>query len=225
MPRLIVAIDGPAGAGKSTVTRRLARSLGYTFLDTGAMYRAVALLAARAGILWDDEARLTALAESTRFEFDSVQEPPRLAADGVDISDSIRTPEISHGASIVSQWPGVRRALVAQQRRLAATGGVVVEGRDVGTVVFPDAEVKVFLTATPAERARRRQDELLARGEQADLAAVLRDVEERDLRDAGRVHSPLRPAEDAIEIYTDAMPVDAVVADLVRLVRERESQA
>jgi CMP/dCMP kinase len=224
MSEPIVAIDGPAGAGKSTVARSLARGLGYTYIDSGAMYRAVALLAARQGISYEDGEALSQLARRLRFEFVSDGESPRLLVDGEDVSRAIRTPEISRGSSEVSRWPGVRTALVEEQRRLGHRGGAVMEGRDIGTVVFPDAEVKIYLTATPEERAHRRTAELRERGEDVDGAQVLRDVIERDERDMRRQHSPLRRAEDAVEVLTDGLTLSEVVERLEALVRERAAR-
>lgn len=218
----IVAIDGPAGAGKSTVARQVARCLGYVYIDTGAMYRAVALMARREGIAWDNGEALTNLTGQLRFEFRPDEDRPRLLVNGEDVSAAIRTPEISRGASEVSRWPGVREALVDQQRRLGAQGGVVMEGRDIGTVVFPQARLKVFLTASSEERARRRSEELRAGGTTVDLEAVLREVIERDTRDTQREHSPLRKAEDAVEVLTDGLTVEEVVARIAELAHARE---
>jgi cytidylate kinase len=223
MQRPIVAIDGPAGAGKSTVARRLAARLGYVYIDTGAMYRAVALAAERQGVASDDPEGLAHLAAGLRLEFVPGGERPRLLVDGEDVSRAIRTPAMSRASSEVSRWPGVRAAMVAQQRRLAAEGGVVMEGRDIGTVVFPDARAKIFLTATPEERGRRRAEELAVRGEAVDLEQVVREVAERDRRDMERKHSPLRRAEDAVEFVTDGLTIDEVVDRLAGLVREREA--
>jgi len=219
----IVAIDGPAGAGKSTIARLLAQRLGYTYIDTGAMYRSVALLARRGGVSYDDPAGLAHLTAELEFHFVPDGDRPRLEVNGEDVSTLIRTPEMSHGSSQVSRWPGVREALVRQQRRLAAEGGVVMEGRDIGTVVFPHANAKIFLTATPEERARRRTAELAGRGETADLQVVLRDVVERDRCDCEREHSPLRQAEDAVEFITDGLTIPEVVERLETLVRSRET--
>jgi len=220
--RPIVAIDGPAGAGKSTVARRLARRLGYLYIDTGAMYRAVALAARRAGVDPDDGEALGDLAERLQFALAADGDSPRLLVDGEDVSDAIRTPEISRGSSLVSRWPRVRAALVAEQRRMGAGGGVVMEGRDIGSVVFPEARAKVYLTASVEERARRRTEELRARGEAVDPAEVLREVRERDERDCGRAHSPLCCACDAVEFSTDGLTIEEVVEGLAALVRARE---
>jgi cytidylate kinase len=208
-PRPVVAIDGPSGAGKSTVARAVARALGFHFVDTGALYRTVALLAERHGVNWADGAGLAALADEHRLEFAA---DGGLLADGAPVGDAIRTPHISRGASEVARHPELRRALLRIQRRLGADGGVVLEGRDIGTVVFPDAEVKIFLTATPRERARRRFRELAARGEQVTLEQVERDQAERDRADAEREASPLTRADDAFELVCDGMDVDEVVA-------------
>ncbi|MFN3648389.1 MAG: (d)CMP kinase [Armatimonadota bacterium] len=223
-PRPIVAIDGPAGAGKSTITRRLARRLDYVFIDTGAMYRAVALFAQRRGVPFDDPEGLTRLAESLRFEFRPDGESARLFVEGEDVSEAIRTPEVSRGSSQVSVWPGVRAALVAHQRRMGEAGGVVMEGRDIGTVVFPHARVKIYLTATEEERARRRCLELTAKGAAANEAEVLCEVRERDRRDMEREHSPLRKADDAVEVVTDGLTIEQVVDCLEELVRKRERE-
>jgi CMP/dCMP kinase len=219
-----VAIDGPAGAGKSTAARLLAQRLGYVYIDSGAMYRGVALMARRRGIDWEDAEGLARLTRELRFEFAAGEERPRLLIDGEDVSQAIRTPEMSEGSSRVSQWPGVREALVAQQRRMGEGGGVVMEGRDIGTVVFPDARVKIFLTATPDERARRRWEELAARGEQVGREDVLREVNERDRRDSEREIAPLRPAADAVEFLTDDLTIEQVVDGLEALVRERKGR-
>ena len=218
----IVAIDGPAGSGKSTVARRLARALDYTYIDTGAMYRAVALAATQRGISFDDADGLARLAAQLPLEFVPHPERPRLLMAGADVTDAIRTSQMSVGSSQVSRWPGVRAALVAQQRRLAEAGGVVMEGRDIGTVVFPNARVKIYLTASVEERARRRTEELAGRGEPVDAQQVLHEVAERDRRDMQREHSPLRRADDAVEVLTDGLSVDEVVARLESIVRERE---
>jgi cytidylate kinase len=190
------------------------------------MYRAVALAALRGGVSQDDEARLGELARSLRMEFAPDGDRPRLLMNGEDVSALIRTPELSQGSSRVSQWSAVRAAMVEQQRRMAAAcagraAGAVMEGRDIGTVVFPDARCKIFLTATPRERARRRAEEMQAHGERVDVAEVERAVIERDRRDMEREHSPLRQAEDAVEVVTDGLTLEQVVERLVALARER----
>ena len=222
----VVAIDGPAGAGKSSVARAVAARLGYVYIDTGAMYRAVALEASRRGISFEDEAALGELARGLNMEFVPNGERPPLLVNGEDVSQLIRSPEISQASSRVSQWSEVRAAMVEQQHRMVAAGeervpGAVMEGRDIGTVVFPDARCKIYLTATPGERARRRAAEMAARGEAVDLAEVERAVVERDRRDMEREHSPLRKAEDAAEVVTDGLTLEQVVDRLEQLARER----
>ena len=219
--RIVVAIDGPAGAGKSTVALELARRLGYTLVDTGALYRAVALTARERGISWDDDAALGALTNDLQLEFaNSPEGAPRVRIDGKDRADDIRTPEISMGASDVSRHPAVRAGLLGLQRRLGQHGGVVLEGRDIGTVVFPNAEAKVFLTASPEIRADRRVQDLRSRGIEADPAQTLSEVRARDEQDQSRSAAPLRAAPDSIVVDTTNLGFDAVVERLVAIVRE-----
>ena len=220
--RLVVAIDGPAGAGKSTVSRRLAVRLGYRLLDTGAIYRAVALTAQRQGISWDDGAALAGIARALDidFAFDGA-DTNTVSLGGEDVSTAIRTPEISQGASRVSALPEVREALLDLQRRLGAQGGVVAEGRDIGTVVFPDAGVKFFLTASPHVRARRRTDELRAAGKVVDEAATLLEILERDERDSSRAAAPLKQADDAVLVDSSGVAADEVVSRMEAEVRRR----
>jgi cytidylate kinase len=212
---IVVAIDGPAGAGKSTVTKRLAARLGYQLLDTGAIYRAVALLGRRRGVDWADEAGLAAIAAGLQISFRIEGEANRICNDGEEVTDAIRTPEMSDGASRVSSLPGVRAALLDLQRRLGAHGGVVAEGRDIGTVVFPAAEAKFFLTATPEERARRRCEELRAKGIAADYDATLAEIRIRDDRDSNRAVAPLVQAADAILVDSTHRSVDEIVEGMV----------
>jgi CMP/dCMP kinase len=202
---MVVAIDGPAGAGKSTVARGAARALGFTYLDSGAMYRAVGLMTNRHGGPPADRAE----------ELD-IQVGERVVANGEDVTEAIRTPEVSEAASKVAVDPGVREALVKKQRELLSSGDWVAEGRDIGTVVAPDAEVKVFLTASPEERARRRAEEL-----GTDVDTVLRDQALRDAQDREREHSPLKLAPGAVELDTDGLSADEVVQRVVDLVDAR----
>jgi cytidylate kinase len=221
--RPIVAIDGPAGAGKSTVARKLADELGFTLVDTGALYRAVALAAQREGVAWDDESNVVAVARrvevsrSLRLVPDA-EKGVRVMLDGQDVSDAIRTADMGMGASRVSAIAGVRAALLELQRQAGESGGVVLEGRDIGTVVFPDAEVKFFLTASPEIRAQRRYDELLLRGQKVDYAATLAEVKLRDEKDTNRPIAPLRRADDAIFVDSSDRPVDEIVAEMARRV-------
>ncbi len=217
--QLVVAIDGPAGAGKSSIARRVASALGYLYIDTGAMYRAVALRALRGGVELDDAPRLEELARAAAIEL----EPGtgRVLMDGEDVTEAIRAPDISSAASKVSALPGVRRALVAKQREMGARGGVVMEGRDIGSVVFPAAEVKIFLDADPAVRSARRHKELADRGEAAEPAEVEREIRERDRRDSTRADSPLVRARDAVYVDSTGLGLDEVEAAILKVVRER----
>jgi cytidylate kinase len=217
----IIAIDGPSGVGKSTLSKLLARDLGYLHLDTGAMYRAVALAACRRGITADDQEALGRLAAAVTIDFVRDAGGERVLLDGEDVSAAIRTPEISLLTSRVSACPAVRAAMVDRQRELGAPGGVVLEGRDIGTVVFPDAEIKIFLTASAAERGRRRFLELQAKGMAVDLARTIAEVEARDLADSGRCHSPLCQATDAVLIDTTALSIDQVLAAMLNVVEQR----
>lgn len=217
----IVAIDGPVGAGKSTVARSVAQRLGYRYIDTGAMYRSVAWMAQGRGVDLKEDAAVAALARSLQVEFVPAGTSQRVIVNGVDATEQIRTPQVSEGASVVSAYPAVREAMVALQRRLGSDGGVVMEGRDIGTVVFPDAEVKVYLDASPEERARRRYEELEARGVRVDFETLRRAEEERDRRDVTRDHSPLRRADDAVVIDTTGRSVEGTVEEIVNLVRSQ----
>jgi cytidylate kinase len=209
---MVIAIDGPAGAGKSTVARAVAAELGFTYLDSGAMYRCVALAAREAGIDADDSAALGLLAAGLEIGFDG----RRVLLGGRDVSDAIRRPEVTADASRVSVHPAVREALVARQRQLIAAGRYVAEGRDIGTVVSPDAPLKIFLTASDEERAHRRAAET---GE--DFGSVLTAQKARDGRDAQREHSAMRAAEDAVELDTTGFSLEEVVGRVVALARER----
>jgi len=213
--RPVVAIDGPSGAGKTTVSKRLAEAAGLVRVDTGAMYRAVALAARSKGVPWDDPVRLGVTARELALSFRTVAGAPRVFLSDEDVSEAIRTPEISMGASAVSVHGPVRDAMVAMQREMAKEGGVVLEGRDTGTVVFPDAEAKFFLDAAAAVRARRRYMEIKPPGAQS-FEEVLRDVLRRDVQDSTRKHSPLRVAEGAVYIDSTTMTVDEVVREMLR---------
>jgi len=209
---MVIAIDGPAGAGKSTVARRVAEALGFTYLDSGAMYRCVALAALREGVDVDDGEALGELAWSLDIGF----EGGSVRLDGRPVGGEIRSPEVTVAASHVSVHPQVRQAMVKRQRELIATGEYVAEGRDIGTVVSPDSPLKVFLNASPEERARRRATEI-----EEDRAAVLKALEDRDRRDRTREHGALRSANDAVELDTTELSVDQVVERVVALARER----
>ena len=223
MRPLIVAIDGPAGAGKSTVSKLLARRLGLSFVDTGALYRTVALSARRQGIATADDPALAALLGRIRISFKATGEDNRVYLDGEDVSKEIRTPEISLLASAVSARPVVREGLLGLQRRLAleAPVGAVLEGRDIGTVVFPDADLKFFLEANPDVRARRRYEELFQKGSESTLDAVLADQTKRDKDDSSRAVAPLKAADDAVRVDTSGLPLSGVVQQLERVIRER----
>jgi cytidylate kinase len=214
---MIVTIDGPAGAGKSSVAQGLARRLGFCFLDTGAMYRAVAWAAARQGTAWDDQRAVADLAARMQLAFDS----QRVLLHGQDITQAIRSQEVTDNTHFVAANPLVREHLVALQRRLAQGTDVVTEGRDQGTVAFPEAQCKFFLTASAHERARRRLEQLRARGEDVSLSEVLAQQNQRDARDASRECGPLTPAADAILVNTDTLTREEVVEKLERLVRQR----
>ena len=218
MKQLVVTIDGPAGAGKSTVAKQLARKLGYRLLDTGAIYRAVALAAERRGTAWTDALGCAEVARALDIRFDFVGDINHVYLADEDVSLAIRTPAISQAASQVSAHPPVRAALLDLQRRLGAGGGVVVEGRDTGTVVFPAAEAKFFLTASEEERARRRVAEL---GGSADHAQTLREIHERDRRDASRDIAPMKPAADALLVDSSTQTIEQVVESMARAVRDR----
>lgn len=211
--RLVIAIDGPVGAGKSTAARRLAQALGSLYIDSGAMYRAMGWKAVQAGVEVEDHEALARLAADTDIRVVATRQgsPPRILVDGQDVTAGLRTPPMDHASSVVSTCPAVRERLVALQRALAREHGVVMDGRDIGTVVFPDADLKFFLDADLDIRAARRAQDLAALGTRPDLADVRGDVVRRDARDRSREASPLRPAEDAIRLDTTALDPDGVL--------------
>lgn len=220
---MIIAIDGPAGSGKSTVAKRVAERLGFHYLDTGAMYRAVAFRAMTRGISASDEEKVAGVAATDEITFGHEPGhalPSRVFIAGDDVTSAIRTPRVDDAVSAVASMPMVRDAMVAQQRHIAEKGDIVVEGRDIGTVVFPDAEVKVFLTAAPEERARRRVRQQAASGMLVDPAGVHESIMRRDEIDSTRDHSPLSAAHDAIMLDTTGLSIDQVVQRVVHLAKE-----
>mgnify|MGYP005841019247 CR=1 FL=1 len=221
MKKPIIAIDGPAGAGKSTIAQAVADRLGYVYIDTGAMYRAVAAKVIECGLSPSDSAAITALAARLDIRFAKEGGEQRLRVDGEDLTETIRTPEATRLSSPVSAIQGVRKRMVELQRRMGEDGGVVMEGRDIGTVVFPNAEVKVFLTASASERARRRARQLREKGIEAEVDQVAAEIKERDLRDSSRRHAPLKQAPDAVLIDTDNMTPEQVVDAVVNVHDDR----
>jgi cytidylate kinase len=219
--RLTIAIDGPSGAGKSTVARSLARRLGYVYIDTGAMYRSLALRVKEKGISPGDELALNPLALSLHIHFVTEGEQTHVFCDGEDITEAIRTPEMSRLASSISKERGVREALVQMQREMGKEGGVVLEGRDIGTVVFPNADVKFYLDAESNERIRRRYDEMVEKGVNVDFKETQEELLQRDHNDTHRIHSPLKKATDAVFIDSTHRSVEEVVEEMVRVIKER----
>src|SRR4029453_11419690 len=217
MKRLVIAIDGPSGAGKGTVARAVAARLGYRHVDTGAMYRAVAWKAAQEGLPLDDDAVVAAVARRARYE----QVDGTITIDSYDVTRAIRTPEMDKAATAVARLPHVREVLVAQQRAMGAGGAVVMEGRDIGTVVFPNADVKLYVDASAEERARRRAPDPAHTGGPASLASVQNELVGGDKSDSPRSVAPLQIAKDAVYIDTTSMPIDEVVARVIALVREK----
>ncbi len=217
MEKLIIAIDGPVGSGKSTLARRVASLLGYIYIDTGAMYRAVALKAIRRDAPLANSEALASLAEQTRIDLRAGDGAQQVLLDGEDVTAAIRTPEVAQAASKVAVAPGVRQVLVAEQRRAGQQGGVVMEGRDIGSVVFPDAGLKIFLTASPEIRAERRWREHQQKGDSIDLARTLDEIHERDRRDSERESSPLVRAKDAVVVDSTAMEPEEVARLVVML--------
>jgi cytidylate kinase len=231
MQKLTITIDGPAGSGKSTVARRVAALLGYTYLDSGAMYRALALKALKQNVVLDNEAGLEAMARETHIELrppsakqEAAGAKNRVLLDGGDVTEAIRASEVAQAASLLATIAAVRKVLVAEQQRAGTGGGVVMEGRDIGTVVFPLAELKIFLDASPEVRAERRWKEHREKGDQLTLADVLLEVRERDRRDRERKVSPLVRATDAVLVDNTAMDAEETARLILMLAREREKE-
>jgi len=225
MKNLIIAIDGPVGSGKSTLARRVAELMGYLYIDTGAMYRALALKAVRRGLSFDRDGELETLARGTRIDLKALDGTQQVFLDGEDVTTAIRTPEVSQAASKIAVVSGVRHVLVAEQRRAGQEGGVVMEGRDIGSVVFPDADLKIFLTASPEVRAERRYHEHQQKGDSIDLARTLIEIRERDQRDRERTTSPLVRAPDAVVVDSTAMEAEEVARLVVMLANGRSAGA
>jgi len=223
MKKRIIAIDGPVGSGKTTVARRVADLLGFMHIDSGAMYRALGLKALRAGVPLDSDERLEQLADETHIAMHRNGGRLQVLVDDEDVTDFIRTPEVSQAASKVALVPEVRRILVAEQRRAGHHGGVVMEGRDIGTVVFPDADLKIYLDASAEVRAERRLKEHVARGDQMDFAQVVAEIKERDLRDTQRKIAPLMRAPDAVLVDSTAMEAEEVAGLIAQLARAQEA--
>lgn len=219
---MVIAIDGPSGAGKSSAARLLAKRLGYTYIDTGAMYRAVAWKAIQEGVPLSDEVGLSGLCAGMQISLAADGDLLRIYVDGRDVGADIRTPEMGMAASLVSKHQGVRAELLRVQRRLGAMGGVVMDGRDIGTVVFPDADIKFYLDARVDERARRRHKELVAAGHNVDLPRIAREIVERDRQDMARDIAPLRPAPDSVYIDSSSMSVEEVVEKMLDAIRGKD---
>jgi len=214
---VIIAIDGPVAAGKTTLSKHLADRLGFSLLDTGAIYRAVALASRRQDIDWSDEPSVATVASQLRIEFRWIDGTNQVLIEGEDVTEAIRTPEMSQGASLVSALPAVRKALLDLQRQLGEQGNVIAEGRDIGTVVFPHADLKVFLTARPEIRAKRRHQEWLRKGIDDSYEDVLEALKERDARDENRPVAPLVPAPDSILIDSSELSIEQVVNQVLEL--------
>ncbi len=222
--KLIIAIDGPSGAGKSTLSKALAKKLGYLNIDTGAMYRSVALLAKQQGIDIHNNKELRELCTNLKIEFVSAGGDERVLLNGTDVSQEIRTPEVSLLTAQVASSPAVREALVQMQRKMGERGGVVLEGRDIGTFVFPYADVKFFLSATAAERGRRRYEELLSKGIKVDLQQTIAEVEARDAVDTARSLAPLMQADDAVLVDSTRLSIDNVLQEMLLVIKAREAE-
>jgi CMP/dCMP kinase len=220
---MIIAIDGPSGAGKSTLGRMIARALGYLYIDTGAMYRAVALAIIEAKASFNDAPRVAQIAGSADIKLEGDPDSMRVSLNGRDISEEIRTEEVSHAASIISTIPEVRRTLVERQRKMGQRGRVVLDGRDIGTVVFPNADIKFFLTAQPQERASRRFQEERLRERDVTFEETLTDINARDQRDSTRADSPLAIADNAVVIDSTDLSIEEVAERMLAVIREREA--
>ncbi|MBO5302424.1 MAG: (d)CMP kinase [Lachnospiraceae bacterium] len=216
-----IAIDGPAGAGKSTIAKKLAKDLGYVYVDTGAMYRAMALYFLEQGIDSADEEKISAASDSVDISIRYQDGEQQVILNGENVNGKIRREEVGNMASATSIYPKVRTKLVALQQKLAATTDVIMDGRDIGTCVLPNAEVKIYLTASSATRAKRRYDELTEKGESCDLAAIQQDIEDRDYRDMHRETSPLKQADDAILVDSSEMNIEEVVATIQKICQEK----
>ena len=216
-----VAIDGPAGAGKSTLARRLAAEFGYIYVDTGAMFRAVGLYALRAGKDPKDNAAVNALLPEITLRLASIEGEQHIYLNGEDVSKAIRTEEAGMAASAVGANPAVRAFLLDQQRKMAETQNVLMDGRDIGTVVLPNATVKIFLTATPEVRAKRRTDELIAKGQKADYNKILKDIQQRDYQDTHREIAPLKMARDSVKLDTSELDIDGVIAAMKEIIARK----
>jgi len=221
MSKINIAIDGPAGAGKSTIAKALAKDRNMVYVDTGAMYRAIGLYCSRKGIAGDDETTIVSELDNINVSIAYENGEQVVYLNGENVNGLIRTPEAGNMASAVSVFPKVRSKMVQLQQGLAATTSVVMDGRDIGTVVLPKAEVKIYLTASAAVRAKRRYDELVAKGMECDLAALQQEIEERDYRDMNRETSPLRQAEDAVLLDTSDLNIEEVVAAMQQIIKEK----
>lgn len=215
-----MAIDGPAGAGKSTIAKLAAEKLGYAYIDTGAMYRSVAWKFLQTGKAFDEDF-ISGLSKTMLIDFKPEAKINRVFVDGTEVTDAIRTPKVTAIVSRVAAIGAVREAMVDQQRRMGEAGGVLMDGRDIGTVVFPNAQLKIFLTASVEERARRRYAEMVAKGQQVDLQQLQADIAERDKQDSERAISPLRQAEDALLLDTSDMGISEVTDRILQVVQER----